>query len=108
MLLSKDTNQELEKVGDIYQYDFGARKQNTKVTVTLQIKGENISKVTATADCSCTSTTPNVIDKNTVEIDIIYKSTHLIHKINREVFVNYSENGENKLDKIKISGQIIK
>ncbi len=108
MLINKTTEQELEKKGDVYQYDFGVRKQNSKVSITLVIKGENIGLVTATADCSCTSTTPNVIDKNTVEIDIIYKSTHLIHKINREVFVNYSENGENKLDKIKITGQIIK
>ena len=108
MLIDKSTNQELEKKGDLYQYDFGARKQNSRVVATMIIKGSDIKTVTATADCSCTSTSPNVIDKDTVEIDIIYKSTHLIHNINREVFVNYSENGENKLDKIKITGQIIK
>lgn len=108
MLINKTTNQELEKVGDKYKYDFGARKQNTRVAVTLQVKGNNISKLTSTADCSCTSTTPNIIDKDTIEIDIIYKSSHVIHNINREVFINYSENGENKLETIKVTGSIIK
>jgi len=108
MLINKSTNQELDKTGNIYQYDFGARKQNTRVAVTLQVKGNNISKLTSTADCSCTSTTPNIIDKDTIEIDIIYKSSHVIHNIKREIFINYSENGENKLETIKITGQITK
>jgi hypothetical protein len=78
MIINKQTNQELGKVGDTYQYDFGARKLNSRVAVTLQVKGE------------------------------IYKSSHMVHNINREIFVNYAENGENKSEKIKITGQIIK
>ena len=108
MLIDKSTNKELDKIGNIYQYNFGIRKQNSRVAVTLQVKGNSISKLTSTADCSCTSTTPNIIDKDTIEIDIIYKSSHVIHNINREVFINYSKNGENKLETIKITGQIIK
>lgn len=108
MLIEKSTNKELDKIGNIYQYDFGARKQNSRVAVTLQVKGENISKLTATADCSCTTTTPNVIDENTIEIDVIYKSSHVLHNINREIFINYSENGENKLETIKVTGKITK
>jgi hypothetical protein len=108
MLLNKQTNQELDKIGDTYQYDFGARKLNSRVATTFVIKGENLRNLTATADCSCTTSTPNVIDKDTIEIDIIYKSSHMAHNINREVFVNYAENGENKSEKIKITGQIIK
>lgn len=108
MIINKETGQELEKIGEMYQYNFGAKKQNSRVAVTLQVKGSNISKLTSTADCSCTSTAPNVIDKDTIEIDIIYKSSHVIHKINREIFINYSENGEKRLKTIKVTGQIVK
>jgi hypothetical protein len=107
MIVDKETGQELESIGGIYQYNFGEKKLNSSVTATLIIKGENISSVTASADCSCTSTSPNVIDKNTVEIDIIYKSTHVLHTINRSVFINYTEGQENKLREIKIDGQIV-
>ena len=107
MILNKATGKELEKKEGIYQYDFEARKQNSKVAITLTIKGENISSVTATADCACTSALPNVIDKQTVEIDIIYKSTHITHTINRSIFVSYTDGQENKLTEIKIDGQIV-
>lgn len=107
MILDKTTGQELESINGIYQYNFGEKKLNSSVKVTLIIKGEHISNVTSTADCSCTSASPNVIDKQTVEIDIIYKSTHIVHTINRSIFVNYTDEQENKLREIKIEGQIV-
>lgn len=107
MILDKTTRQELESINGIYQYNFGEKKLNSSVKVTLVIKGEDIKNVTSTSDCSCTSASPNVIDKQTVEIDIIYKANHMVHTINRSIFVNYTDGQENKLREIKIDGQII-
>ena len=107
MILNKEAGQELESIDGIYQYNFGEKKLNSSVKTTLIVKGEDVKNVTSTADCSCTSTFPNVIDKQTVEIDIIYKSTHILHIINRSIFVNYTDGQENKLIEIKIDGQII-
>lgn len=107
MILNKETGKELESINGIYQYNFGEKKLNSSVKTTLIIKGEDVKMVTSTADCTCTSALPNVIDKQTVEIDIIYKSTHITHTINRSIFVNYTDAQENKLIEIKIDGQIV-
>ena len=107
MILSKQNNEELQKVLDIYQYDLGEKKLNSSIKETLIIKGEDIKNVTSTADCSCTYTSPNVINKETVEIDIIYKSTHILHTINRSVFINYTDKEQNFLKEIHLTGQII-
>lgn len=107
MILKKETGQELECIYGIYQYNFGEKKLNSSVKTTLIVKGEEVKNVTSTTDCPCTSAFPNVIDKQTVEIDIIYKSTHIVHTINRSIFVNYTDGQENKLIEIKIDGQII-
>ena len=107
MITNKETGQELEIINGIYQYTFGEKKINSRVATTLILKGENIKNVSSASDCSCTTPSPNVIDKDTVEIDILYKSSHILHTINREVFVNYTEGQETKTEQIHITGQII-
>lgn len=107
MILDKKNNKELEKALDIYQYDLGEKKLNSSIKETLIIKGEDVRNVTSSADCSCTHTSPNVINKETVEIDIIYKSTHVLHTINRSIFINYTDGEQNFLKEIHLTGQII-
>ena len=107
MILNKETGKELEKKEGVYQYSFGEKKLNSSVKATLIIKGENVLNVTSTSDCDCTSASPNIIDKQTVEIDIIYKATHVTHTINRSIFINYTDIQENQLVEIKIDGQVV-
>ena len=103
MIIVKETNQELEN----NEFDFGQRKQNSSVSTTFIVKGENIKNLQAVSDCSCTSVTPTQKDKNTAEINIIYKATNTLHNINRTVQLTYLDNDEPQVVNIKLIGQII-
>ena len=103
MIIVKETNQELEN----NEFDFGQRKQNSSVSTTFILKGENIKNLQTVSDCSCTSATPTQKNKNESEINIIYKSTGTLHNINRTIQLTYLENEIPQTINIKLIGQII-
>lgn len=105
-IIDKSTGKEVENNAEKYFIDFGVIKKNSKASRTVQIKGDKLKNLTSQSDCSCTESSPNVIDKNTIEIDLNYKHTHLTNPFNKNVYLNFTEGEETKSAVINIKGQI--
>lgn len=105
-LSSKTTGQTLEKQDYKYVIDFGVVNLNSPASDMLVLKGENLKINNVSADCSCSSGTPNVIDKNTVELEVRFKNTHISQPFNKNIHIDFTENGEQKTETINIKGQV--
>jgi len=106
IIIDKTTGQEIENNAEKYLIDFGVIKKGDKASRTVQIKGESLKNMTSQSDCSCTESSPNVINKDTIEIDLNYKHTHLTNPFNKNVYLNFTEGEEAKSAVINIKGQV--
>lgn len=105
-VIDKQTNTEIGKSTDRYIIDFGTLKKNSIAKRKVQIKGVNLSGLTSQSDCSCTESSPEVIDKNTIEIELQYKNTHMTKPFDKKVYLNFHEDGQQKVATINIKGQV--
>lgn len=106
VIIDKQTNTEIGKSTDRYILDFGVLKKNQVAKRKVQIKGEKLSGLTSQSDCSCTESSPEVIDENTIEIELQYKNTHMTKPFDKKVYLNFFENGQQKVATINIKGQV--
>ena len=105
-IVDKQTNTEIEKSTDRYIINFGILKKNQIAKRTVQIKGNNLEGLTSQSDCSCTESSPEVIDKNTIEIELQYKNTHITKPFDKKVYLNFHEDKQPKVATINIKGQV--
>ncbi len=106
-IINKATDKKIDKTGDKYIVEFGVMQKKSKASIIIQIKGENLKSLTSQSDCSCSEGTPNIIDSNTIEIELIYKNTHVVNPFNKNIYLNFMENEEKKQATINIKGQIV-
>lgn len=106
-VIDKQTNTEIQKSTDRYYLDFGTLQKNSIAKRTVILKGDNLSGLTTQSDCSCTESAPNKIDKDTIEVDLQFKNTHITKPFDKKVYINFNENGQPKALTINIKGQIV-
>jgi len=105
-VIDKKTNTEIGKSTDRYIINFGVLKKNEIAKRTVQIKGINLSGLTSQSDCTCTESSPEIIDKNTIEIELQYKNTHITKPFDKKVYLSFHEDNQPKAATINIKGQV--
>lgn len=88
------------------EIDFGEVKQNSKVKTIVTFKGDKLSNFEAIPSCRCTTTSPKIIDSNTIELEVGYKDSHIKGSFNKTITLKYHEKGKKQVKYIKIKGKI--
>lgn len=99
------TNNNLQVVNG--ELDFGQVKKDSQIKTTLTFKGNSLSNFEAVPGCRCTTTSPKVIDKNTIQLEVGYKDSHILGLFKKTITITYTENGVKQKTFLKIKGEII-
>lgn len=87
--------------------DFGEIAKNSDASVEILLTGNKLSNVQAISTCSCTTGVPKIIDENTVRISAKYKNTHQTDPFSKTIVLNFSENGVEKREELKLKGTVV-
>lgn len=103
----KTPNLTFYKENFVYVIDFGTIPRNGVAKADINVNATVIKDFTVSTSCTCTSSTPNILDVDNIELSVGYKNTHKVSPFSVKIFLNFKENGEQKSETIKIKGNVV-